>query len=108
MSLYKKYVEERTNKQVLESDHGFAVYSFTEDAVYIEDIFVETDYRNTDLATNMAYEIGRIAREKGFKKMLGSVVPSANNSTISLKVLLANGFKLDSCAVNFILFSKEI
>jgi hypothetical protein len=35
-------------------------------------------------------------------------VPSAINSTASLKVLLADGFLLESAANDFILFSKEI
>lgn len=108
VSLYAQYVLERQGKQILEHAQGFATYSFIDNAVYIEDIFVQKEYRQTGLAAHMADLICEIAKEKGYKKLFGSVVPSANGSTDSLKVLLAYGFKLDSSANNFIAFSKEI
>ena len=56
----------------------------------------------------MADEIAKIAKKEGCTKMLGSVVPSAKNSTISLKVLLAYGMTLQSSTNDFIIFEKEI
>lgn len=108
MSLYAQYINERENKQILETEQGFATYSFTKDGVYIEDIFVSKDYRHNNVASQLADQIIEIAKQKGCTKVFGSVVPSANNSTISLKVLLSYGFKLNSSTNNFILMSKEI
>lgn len=62
----------------------------------------------TKAASQIADKIVTIAQAKGLKKLFGSVSPSANNSTISLKVLLAYGFQLSSSSNNFILMEKAI
>ena len=108
MSLYANYIQERTDKLILEDERGFAVYSWQAGAVYLEDIYVLPDYRKTGVAAEFADKICQLALEKGIHKLLGSCVPTAKGSTESMKVLIAYGMKLDSCAVNFILFSKEI
>lgn len=109
-SLYSKYVHERLGKQVLEVEHGFATYIFMDDqkAVYIEDIYVDPDFRKSGIASEMANQITLIAIEKGYKKIIGTVVPSTNGSTDSLKTMLAYGFRLDSTTNNLILLTKEI
>ena len=107
-SLYGQYIAERANQAIVEDEFGFATYMFTEKGVYIEDIYVLPDHRHEHRASKYADEIAKIAREKGCTKMYGSVVPSANHSTASLKVLLAYGFYLDSSTNNFILMVKDI
>ena len=108
MSLYAEYIQERLGKHIIESDKGFATYTFLQDGVYIEDIFVHKDHRQTKEASRMADQIAEIAKEKGFKKMYGSVKPTANHSTSSLKVLLAYGFRLIESGPDAILLVKEI
>ena len=108
MSLYGDYIKERENKSIVESDVGFATYSVAKDGIYIEDIYVRPEYRKGHIAADMADQIAVIAREKGLHKLYGSVCPSANGSTASLKVLLAYGFKLNSSTNNFIMLEKEI
>lgn len=109
LSLYKQYTEERTDKFVLETDKGFALYSFPDEkTVYIEDIYTSPDNRFRHTATDLANEISSLAKSKGCTRMLGSVIPTAKNSTESLKVLLAYGMELNSSTNNFILFSKDI
>jgi len=107
-SLYGQYIKERLNKDIIETENGFATYYFLNDSCYIENIYVTEDARKSKEATRLADQIAEIAKEKGFKKLCGSVVPSAKGSTESLKVLLAYGFKLDSSVNNFILMVKEL
>lgn len=109
MSLYGKYLKERSNKEILENETGFATYSFPDNTtVYIEDIYTNPESRISGEASRLADEIIKIAKQKGCTKLIGSVVPSTKGSTDSLKVLLAYGMKLDSSTNNFILFSKEL
>lgn len=109
MSLYAKYVHEKTSKLIVETDQAFATYLFTDETtVYIEDIYVVPEARNTDVASIIADSIVAIAKEKGCTKLLGSVVPSNKGSTASMKVLLAYGMRLKSCNNDFIIFEKEI
>lgn len=110
MSLYAKYLTERTNDRILEINHGFATYRILPEqkAVYIVDIFVDSDFRKAGTASQMADEIAKIAKKEGCTKMLGSVVPSTKNSTASLKVLLAYGMTLQWSTQDFVVFEKEI
>lgn len=110
MSFYAKYLTERTNDKILETNHGFATYRYLpeEGAVYIVDIFVDTDFRNTGAASQMADKIAEMASKEGYGKMYGSVIPSLKNSTASIKVLLAYGMRVKSAFNDFIFFEKEI
>ena|ERR1700761_1557905 len=109
MSLFSDYILERECKHTLETPEGFATYVFLpEGRCYIDNIYVVPEQRKTNVASCLADQIAGIAKENGCKILLGSVVPAAKNSTDSLKVLLAYGFKLDSCENNFILFAKDI
>ncbi len=76
--------------------------------VYIVDIFVEKGARGDKIASEMADQIGKEAKAKGCMTMIGSVVPSMKNSTISLKVLLGYGMVLDSASNDFIIFRKDL
>ncbi len=109
LSLHAQYILERTDKSVIETDKGFIIYSFTDPTtVYIEDIYTLPEYRKSHIATELANQVINIAKAKGCTKALGSVCPSAKNSTASLSVLIAYGMTLDSCHNNFILFKKDI
>ncbi len=108
MSLYSEYIQEREGKSIVESDVGFATYSIVKDGIYIIDLYVKPDYRKSRIAADFADQIADIAKEKGLKKLFGSVAPSTNGSTASLKVLLAYGFKLVNSANDFIWLEKEI
>lgn len=110
MSLYAEYLKERSKDEIIESDFGFATYRDLpdQDAVYIVDIYVSPKLRKDGLASKLADEISEFAKLKGRKKLLGSVVPSTNGSTISLKALLGYGMRLQSSTNDFILFEKDV
>lgn len=108
MSLYGEYIKERVGKEIVESDKGFATYSYVDNGCYIEDIYVIPEHRRSGEAARLADEVAHTAKAKGLQKLFGSVVPSAKGSTSSLKVLLSYGFKLLSADKNIIYFEKDI
>lgn len=108
VSLYAQYLKERTGKDCLETEHGFATYEVWDDGVYIEDIYVVPNMRDKKIASELADQIAETARSLGRKKLYGSVSPQANGATSSLKVLLAYGFKLLNSSPELIMFFKEI
>lgn len=108
LSLFGEYINELAGKSIIESEKGFATFYEIPTGMYIEDIYVRQEFRNEAVASQMANEITQVAREKGIKKLIGSVKPSNKNSTTSLKVLLAYGFKLDSACIDGIILTKEI
>jgi GNAT superfamily N-acetyltransferase len=110
-SLYAKYLKEKTSDQILETEHGFATYRYLDDGktVYIVDLYVLPEFRKTKVASTIADQIVRQAKEtNGSNKLIGSVVPFSKGSTDSVKVLLAYGMSLDSSSNNFIIFRKDI
>jgi ribosomal protein S18 acetylase RimI-like enzyme len=111
-SHYAKYVMERTEDLIVETAEGFVTYRYVNHdglpSVYIVDIYVDPDFRNVGAASKLADIVVKEARDKGATRLLGSVVPSTNNSTTSLKVLLGYGMTLHSATNDFIVFRKEL
>lgn len=108
-SLYAKYLIERTDDFIIERPEGFVTYRFlNEDQVYIVDLFVVPDSRQKHIASSLADLVVELARDKKCTELLGTVVPSAKNSTISMKVLLGYGMTLKSSSNDLIIFRKEI
>jgi GNAT superfamily N-acetyltransferase len=108
MSLYGSYIKERLNKDILEDDKGFATFYFVNGGVYIEDLYTLPQYRQTGHAARLADKIALIAKEQGYNKMFGTIVPTAQGSTEGMKVLLAYGFKLRDAQNGFITLEKAI
>ena len=108
MSLFAEYIRERCNKEIIETEKGFLTYFFIPAGVYIEDLYIKPDFRHSHEASKMADKVAEIAKARGVTKMYGTVMPSANNSTDSMKVLIAYGFKIDSAEHNAIVMVKEI
>jgi len=107
-SNYAQYIRERENKRIVEDEFGFATYLYVGEHCYIEDIYVRPEVRATGHASRYARQIESIALAAGYKKLLGSVCPSAKGSDTSLKVLQAYGFKLLSSEKNMIYLEKFI
>jgi predicted GNAT family acetyltransferase len=108
-SLYAKYIQEREGKSILELEHGYATYYYVnEDTVYIEDIFVEKEYRKTGLGKKLGDLIVKGAKSKGCTQLLGSVDVRANGATDSSKFLFSYGMQLHSTNGNMIYFIKNI
>ena len=109
MSLWAEYIKENRNDEIIETDSGFVTYRYLgNNQVYIIDIYIKADFRKTNMASYLADQVVAYAKERGCTELLGTVTPSANNSTDSLKVLIGYGMSLKSASDNLIVFRKEI
>lgn len=108
MNYYKEYLAERESKSCFETPHGFAIYQIQGDECYLKDIYVQPEHRKHGYASRIADQISEIAKGRGCRWLVGSVSPPANNSHISLLVLLAYGMKLKRADKDIIYFYKEI
>lgn len=109
-SLYAQYLKERTDDFIIENGAGFVTYRYMNEgkAVYIVDIYIVPELRKSGAAAGLADRVVEEAKAKGATELLGSVVPSTKNSTVSLRVLLGYGMTLVSSTNDFIVFKKEI
>lgn len=112
MSMYGNYIKERLGDEIVETEKGFATYRFVElnsvPAVYLVDIYVNPDFRKENVASDLADVVVKMALRVGCKLLIGTIVPSSKNSTVSLKVLLGYGMTLFSASNDLIVFKKEI
>ncbi len=102
------YFKEREGFDAIITDEGFASYKITGEECYIRDIWVHRDFRKKGIASEMADDIAEIAKKAGCTYLTGSVSTTANNSTESVLVLLAYGFKIHSVVQYGIFFRKEL
>lgn len=108
MKRWSQYIKERENLDSIEDDSGFATFSINGEECYIRDIWTDPKYRQLNLASKLADKIVEIAKSKGCKYIIGTVCPTANNSTASLQVLLGYNMTLIKSIDNLIIFRKDI
>jgi len=106
--LFLKYKKEREGIEFIEADGAFITYKFLNDFCYIEDIYCEPQLRKTGLAHDLSKQVEKIASDKGFKKLLGSVDVSRSNPERSLIACFNDGFKILNLQGSVIWLQKEI
>lgn len=108
-SLYAQYIKERENKDIIESDEGFATYQiFDNGECYLQDIYVIPAKRKSGLATVMADQVVEVAKRKGCHTLVGSVCMDAKDPTRNMKVFLAYGMQVSKLMGNMIFLRKNI
>lgn len=93
MNLYAAYLKEREGLEILELDHGFATYKLRPDGCYIQDIYVIPAFRKEGIASLIADEISRIAKQAGHHVLIGSIDERSPGVILSGKVLEAYSMK---------------
>lgn len=109
--MWLDYVKERTNKKVAKiADSGFAIYYHyaSEKSLYLEDIYVVPDKRQTKVGVTLLNMIIEEARKAKVFSILGSIDPETNNSDISLKAMLNYGFKPYKISNGLLFLKKEL
>jgi ribosomal protein S18 acetylase RimI-like enzyme len=93
MSMWADYIKEREGKESREYLDGFITYKIFFPECYIIDIYVKPECRGTHVATEMADDITRLAKEQGCTILTGSVSEGANGYQSSIRVLEGYGMK---------------
>lgn len=112
MNLYKQYVKEREDLETIERDgKGFLLYKISDDPhrhLYIADLYVTPDFRESRIATEMADEAVSQAKEKDVNIAYCQVDKEANNWELSKHVIECYGFKRYEEVGAILVFFKEI
>jgi ribosomal protein S18 acetylase RimI-like enzyme len=112
--MYAEYLKEREGKDILQHEHGFAIYGFNcvpgvdFPHCYLQDIWTAPALRKSGVARSMADKIAQMAKDKGIRIMFGSVDGNAKGAHASLQVLIAYGMKLYSINDSTAWFFKEL
>ena len=109
MEMYRAYLAEREEKELLEWDHSFAVYQINADkSCYLMEVWVHPDFRLQGIARKMADKITEIAKERGCNLLMSSTDIKGKGAEESLMAQFAYGMKLHATSGRLIVTSKEI
>lgn len=106
--MYKEYLKERENAELVEFAHGFVVLKILPDSIYLQDMYVQPAFRRLKIGTEMLQKVEQIAVAAGKRELFTSCSPPALGSTGSLKAILASGFQLHSCEKDMIYLTKVL
>lgn len=109
LSLYAQYIKEREDKEVIESDEGFATYKiFSNGECYLQDLYVIPEKRKSGLAIEMTNKVVEIAKEHGCHTLVGSVCSEDKSATKNMKIFLTYGMQIHKIIGNMIFLNKKI
>lgn len=108
MSLYADYIKEREGFEIIENEHGFFTYKISGEECYIRDIYIKRGSRRLGIATDMADELAKTAKDNGCKFLTGTCVPSTMGATESMKAMFSYGFRIHSATSDMIVLMKEL
>lgn len=106
-SLFAQYCEERLDKTVLENEHGF-VSIIMNSVFYIEDIFIKEESRDKDHAKKFFFDCLKLAKEKNYREVYGSVLRTAKNPEKMISMMISHDFKLSHVVGDMIYFKRGI
>lgn len=108
MSLWPEYKKAVLGTETLEDEKGLISFNIMEPVCYIDVIYVRPEFREQRIAAQMADTVSEIARGRGCTDLHCQVWLGAKDPNLSLKVILAYGFKLIGAENNRILLSKSL
>ena len=109
MSLFADYIKERENKNIIESDNGFATYSIYDNGeCYVQDIFVRSDMRGSKLAASMTNQIAEIARNSDCHTLIGSADINDKNCSKNIKSMIEYGMIVYKTVGTIIFLKKDL
>lgn len=106
--MWYEYLMERHGWETMLFEHGFIVYEINGENCFIQEIYVKPEARRNSVGTHMADQVEEIAKERGCKKIWGTVVLGTYGANEAMMAHLNWGLKLHSINGNCILTVKEL
>lgn len=111
MEQYKSYLEETYTGESCYIDpqnRGWASYKISGEECYIVHCYLAPEFRGLTLMSELCKKIEDIARSKGCTYMAGTVDTTARKPERSLKMMITDGYTLDSANNNIIVLTKKL
>lgn len=107
-SLYGQYIAERQNMSILEDDISFVTYKKIDDALFIEDMFVVKEKRDSKLGLELLNKMIKIAEDLECNRIITLVDITTNNWEKTFNNLMKNNFKATKGEGSTIYLVKEL
>lgn len=107
-TLYAKYVKERRDGDILETDHSFVTYKIIGNECQIIDLYVDNKFRKKGLCNNIIDELSEIARSKGCDHLSGNIYFLDPGHKITLLSAIKLGFEIINANNSVITICKRL
>lgn len=108
LTKYARYIYEKANIYLVESDHAFITYSIEKDTCMIHDLWVDPEHRKLKIGSVMADHVSSIAKDNGCSKLVSTVMVNSNGCEDALVAQVKYGFKIIGSDSERIYLSKGI
>lgn len=110
MELYKQYLKEIADIDLIVENGYFFTYQIQDNAVYLENVFINKELRNDKKVQDILNNIYEICKKQDKPYATSTVCKNANKEVISRSsyILKREGFVQFDEDDNMIYFSKEI
>ena len=109
LTLYADWLKEYKNKETLESEHGFIIYSYiSENIIYLEDMYIKPESRNQKHSLVLANKLIEIAKQNNVVQLITSLCPTDKCFQRSYDNTIAYGFKISHVHNNLIILKKDV
>lgn len=111
MELYKKYIKERLNADIIYDDCGFLQYQIEKDICFINELYIDPKHRNQKKAlemVNLLVDILYALDVPKIKSIIATVFINTNGYERALYSALKYGFKICKLENNCIYLQKEL
>jgi len=108
VTLYARYIAEREDFSIIETDQGFATFKVVAHTIYLRDLFVLPEFRRTKVASELCDQVCRVGRSLECTTLVGSLDPKALNANDGLRAILSYGLKLKGQQGSLLYFEKEL
>lgn len=107
--MIKEYFKELKGLDIFEEEHGFILYRIQPPYLYIHDMYIKPEMRQTGVARDMADRLCAAAKDHlQCTHLMADIQPSNRTATLSMKVLIAYGMEIVEANHDEIILTKEI
>lgn len=107
-SLYGQYIAERQDMSILENEFSFVTYKKIDDALFIEDMYVVKEKRDTKVGLELLNNMIQLAKILECNRIITLVDITTNNWEKTFNNLMKNDFKTTRGEGSTIYLVKEL
>lgn len=108
MDLFKEYLKERENKEVIENEYGFIIYKLFDKECFIADFYIKPAFRNTIVLPNFIDQLAKIAKSSECDHISAKLYIADNGHQKTLMAAFKMGFNILSTNNDCIIIIKKL
>jgi GNAT superfamily N-acetyltransferase len=105
---YKQYIKERKGLDLYEDEYGFFTYQIQDNKMFIQDLFVLPEFRNSGVGESYSKKIDKLALDNNCTHNVCTVCVRAKNYIDSLNFIKKMGYQVTNDEYTLVYLIKEL